>query len=95
MTTQLTNYAGKIVANHYVITNDKGSFLQSYTTIVAQIDKDKKLTLSPKWNVSNIERKYLYIFLTKNGLEQYSKKTSITDGIENGNIKVVDTIKTI
>lgn len=95
MTTQLTNYAGKIIANHYVITNDNGTFLQSYTTILAKIDKDKKLTVSKMWNFTKETRKCLYIFLTQNGLKQYSKKTAIYDGIESGDIKVVDTIKTI
>ena len=57
---------GNTIANQFIITTDKGSFFQSYQSIVAFIPRDKtKKTLidSKYWDYSVTTGKYRNIFL--------------------------------
>lgn len=69
MKTQLINEKSKKVANHYVISENGKTFLQSYGSVVACINPRSKrqITLSSNWDYSNTTRKYLYSFLRQNG----------------------------
>lgn len=50
--------------------------LQSYNSIVANIDKNGNLNLGYNWNFSNTTLRHLYLFLQNNIylMDEYSKK---------------------
>lgn len=58
---------GNAVPNQFVITANKGTFFQSYSSIIAKVDKNGVVTLSSWWDYSNTTRKYLYEFLSEFG----------------------------
>jgi hypothetical protein len=58
---------GNAVANQFAITSNKGTFFQSYRSIIAKVDKNGAVTLSSWWDYSNTTRKYLYAFLSEFG----------------------------
>ena len=55
--------------------------LQSYNSIVANIDKNGSLNLGCNWNFSSTTLRHLYLFLQDNIhlMDEYSKK--LTEGI--------------
>lgn len=59
--------SGRSVANQFLIKTNKGTFFQSYNSIVAKIDKNGNVTLSRFWSYSLTTRKYLYQFLSEFG----------------------------
>lgn len=62
-TSKLTNARGNTVANHTVIHTDKGDFLQSYSSIVAQIKRGEVTLDEYYWDYSATTLKYLKRFL--------------------------------
>lgn len=89
---QLINDNGNAAANQSVISNGNGTFFQSYSTIIARIDNNGKLTLSKAWNFSKTTSKHLYIFLRDNDRRIYANRKAILKGIKNGEIEVVPTL---
>ena len=62
------------VANQFVIETKKGSFFQSYSSLVAKVDNKGVVTLSQWWDYSNTTRKYLYQFLKEHGYYNLNSK---------------------
>lgn len=58
---------GNAVANQFAITTNKGTFFQSYRSIVAKVDKKGQVYLSAYWDYSRTTMKYLYQFLREFG----------------------------
>lgn len=84
-------YNGKSVNNHVVITDSRGSYLQSYNTIVAHIDKKGKVFLSSEWNCSATTTKNVCRYLIQNGY-CYAHKADINKAIKSGAIQVIEAI---
>ena len=59
--------SGNAVANQFAITTNKGTFFQSYRSIVAKVDKKGQVWLSSYWDYSHTTMKYLYQFLKEFG----------------------------
>lgn len=55
------------VANQFVIETKKGTFFQSYKSVIAKVDNNGNITLSQWWDYSNTTMKYLYQFLKEFG----------------------------
>lgn len=62
------------VANQFVIETKKGSFFQSYRSLVAKVDNKGVVTLSQWWDYSNTTMKYLYQFLKGYGYYNLNSK---------------------
>lgn len=65
--------SGREVANQFVITTNKGTFFQSYRSIVAKVDNNGQVWLSYYWDYSNTTLRYLYQFLREQGYSDLSK----------------------
>lgn len=59
--------AGNAVANQFIITTNNGTYFQSYSSIVAKVDKNGQVWLSSYWDYSRTTMKYLYQFLSEFG----------------------------
>ena len=83
---QLINDKGSAVANHFVITTDKGSYLQSYDSIVAFKPNDTfaDSVLGGDWDYSQTTLKYVKQFL---GWSSYTK-AELKKLIERGIVKL-------
>lgn len=66
--------SGREVVNQFVITTKKGTFFQSYSSIVAKVDNKGQVWLSSYWNYSKTTLKYLYQFLREQGYSDLSSK---------------------
>lgn len=66
--------SGRAVANQFIIRTNKGTFFQSYNSVVAKIDNKGVVTLGRDWDYSNTTRKYLYEFLRNNGYPFIDRK---------------------
>ena len=52
--------------NQFVLSTEKGKYFQSYNSLVAFYDYDKRtLTLGQHWDYSQTTRKHLYIFINE------------------------------
>ena len=83
--------SGREVANQFVISTDKGTFFQSYRTIVAKVDKKGQVWVSSAWNYSNTTTKYLYQFLREYGYRDLSA-IKVRDLIKCKSFKYKDTL---
>lgn len=64
--------SGGAVVNQFVINTNKGTFFQSYRTIVAKVDNKGQIWLTDAWNYSRTTTKYLYQFLSEYGWRDLS-----------------------
>lgn len=64
--------SGREVANQFVINTNKGTFFQSYDTIIAKVDNKAQIWLSKDWCYSRTTMKYLYQFLSDYGWRELS-----------------------
>lgn len=87
--TNLINDNGYAARNQYVIKGEKGTYFQSYNSIIAKVDKRKKITLTYMWDYSNTTRKHLYIFLRQQGFTDLNCKKDIVKAIKEGRITEV------
>lgn len=87
--TNLINDNGYAARNQYVIKGEKGVYFQSYNSIIAKVDKRKKITLTYMWDYSNTTRKHLYIFLRQQGFTDLNCKKDIVKAIKEGKITEV------
>lgn len=78
--------SGREVANQFVITTKKGTFFQSYQSIVAKVDNKGQVWLSYYWDYSNTTLKYLYQFLREQGYSDLST-TKVRAYIKNKTFK--------
>ncbi len=67
---QLTGRNGNAVMNHIVLFDyeNKKTYLQSYDSIVAVVDRDRKVTLGCDWDYSKTTMKHLHAWM-----DQYTK----------------------
>jgi len=72
----ISKTSGNAVKNQFVISKSGCTYFQSYNTIIAKIARNGKITLDPKWNVSQTTTKYLNQFLN-------TDKKELLKGIEN------------
>lgn len=90
----LVNDNNNHAVNQFVVKLNGNVFYQSYDTIIAKKDKDGKITLSSDWDYSKTTKKHLYIWLRDNTSFRYvEKEKDVIDAINNGLIKVVETLK--
>ena len=87
--TNLINDNGYAARNQYVIKGEKGVYFQSYNSIIAKVDKRKKITLTYMWDYSNTTRKHLYIFLRQQGFTDLNYKKDIVKASKEGKITEV------
>jgi hypothetical protein len=86
---QLINSNGNPAANQFVIKSGDKVFFQSYNSMVAMWDKEKrKLYISHYWDYSNTTRKHFYIFLRKY-TNISGNRQSVERGIADGTIGIV------
>jgi len=69
---------GNDVPNQFIITTDKGTYLQSYNSIIAFVPNDstKKTRLGPNWSYSVTTGKYRNQFLGETKAETQAKLDS-------------------
>ena len=61
---QLINDKNNGAKNQFVVVTDKGTYFQSYDTIIAFVPNEgKSIVLSEDWEYSKTTSKHLYIFL--------------------------------
>lgn len=87
--TNLINDNGYAARNQYVIKGEKGVYFQSYNSIIAKVERNKKITLTYMWDYSNTTRKHLYIFLRQQGFTDLNYKKDIVKAIKEGRITEV------
>lgn len=76
--------SGNAVANQFIITTRQGRYFQSYSTIIAFIDRDGGVTLDiESWNYSRTTAKYRTQFLGEYTADTRRK-------IESGEYKLAD-----
>lgn len=70
--------------NQFLIKGDNGVTFQSYSSTIANINKNGKLTLFSDWDYSHTTLKHLYLFLNdyKNDLENYIYSRIFLKGFE-------------
>lgn len=90
MVTQLI-VNGKSINNHFVITDSKGSYFQSYNTIIAHVDNKGKVYVSSDWNISRTTTKYLCKYFVQLGYS-FTDSKKIKEGIRDKVIKVIPKI---
>lgn len=61
----MTSRSGRAVANQFTISTDKGSFFQSYNTIIVFRGHDKVYLDINAWDYSRTTGKYRNIFLNE------------------------------
>lgn len=90
----LVNDNNNHAVNQFVVKLNGNVFYQSYDTVIAKKDKEGKITLSSDWDYSKTTKKHLYIWLRDNTSFRYvEKEKDVIDAINNGLIKVVETLK--
>lgn len=86
----LKNDNGYAARNQYVIKGEKGVYFQSYNSMIAKVNKRKKITLTYTWDYSNTTRKHLYIFLRQQGFTDFNCKKDILKAIKEGKITLIE-----
>lgn len=78
--------------NQYVITDGGNIFFQSYSSLIAKIDKKGKVTLFKDWDYSNTTMRHLYMFLKEYSSidTKYLYKKGIEKLIKNKVIKYIN-----
>lgn len=78
--------------NQFVIWDRGNLFFQSYKSLIAKIDRDKKVTLYHDWDYSNTTMRHLYRFLREySSIEtKYLYKQGIEKLIKNKVIKYIN-----
>lgn len=89
----LINDNGYAARNQFVINGEKGTYFQSYNSMIAKVSKNKKITLTYMWDYSNTTRKHLYIFLRQQGFTDFNFKKDILKAIKEGKITEVQDMK--
>lgn len=90
----LVNDNNNHAVNQFVVKLNGNVFYQSYDTVIAKKDKEGKITLCADWNYSKTTKKHLYIWLRDNTSFRYvENEKDVIDAINNGLIKVVETLK--
>lgn len=77
--------------NQLVIEHEGVKYFQSYSSVVARIDKKGNITLSADWDFSNTTLRHLYSFLRAHSYLSGSdiNKGAIQDLIDKGSISYV------
>ena len=79
-----SNSSGNPVANQFVIYTDDGTYFQSYNSVIAFIDNNRKIILdSYYWDYSRTTSKYRNQFLGEGTADTRAK-------IESGEYKLAD-----
>ena len=66
--------------NQFIITDRDNIFFQSYKSLIAKIDRNKKVTLYHDWDRSNTTMRHLYRFLREHS--SLDTKSLYKQGIE-------------
>ena len=82
----MTSYNGNTVPNQFIVNTKKGTYFQSYSTIIAHVSNSGQVTLSNKYKTSNTTGKYRSIFLDED-LTTTEKK------IKSGEYQIVSKIQ--
>lgn len=83
----MTSAKGNKVSNQFKITTKDKTFFQSYSSIIAAINKRTgKVELYKDWNYSNTTRKYLYKFLWDYGFRNLYNKKQVENAIKTGKV---------
>ena len=88
--TNLINDNGYAARNQYVINGEKGTYFQSYNSMIAKVNKRKKITLTYMWDYSYTTSKHLYIFLRQQGFTDLNCKKDILKAIKEGKITLIE-----
>lgn len=86
MVRQLINNRGNYAANQFIITTESATYFQSYTSVVAKIQRNGKLILSSNWDYSRTTSKHLYIFLAQYGYSNLCSAATVRKAIANGEV---------
>lgn len=79
-----SNRSGKPVANQFIIYTEEGNYFQSYNSVIAFRDNERKITLDEYyWDYSHTTGKYRNEFLGEGIADTRSK-------IESGEYKLAD-----
>ena len=78
--------------NQFIITDRDNIFFQSYKSLIAKIDRDKKVTLYHDWDYSHTTLRHLYRFLREHSSidTKYLYKQGIEKLIKNKVIKYIN-----
>ena len=81
----IVNNRGNIVANQFIIRDDKATFFQSYKSIIVKIEDGKTILDPVYWNYSRTTSKHRSTFLGENTKETQKKIESGVYVFENLN----------
>ena len=84
----LINDKGNPASNQFIITSEKGTYFQSYDSVVARY-ANGRLTVTPRWDYSATTRKHFYIFLRRYTCINPTRE-NVLRCIANGYIEVVN-----
>ena len=88
---QLINDKGNGANNQFVVETDKGTYFQSYDTIIAFVPNNSdEIVLSEDWEYSKTTSKHLYIFLMDCTKFYVNQRKDILRGIKEKKLKVVE-----
>ena len=88
---QLINDRNNGANNQFVVVTDKGTYFQSYDTIIAFVPNNSDdIVLSEDWEYSKTTSKHLYIFLRDYTRFYANQRKDILRGIKDGKLKVVE-----
>ena len=79
MISQFINDKGNAVKNHFVISDEDGSYLQSYDSVVALVKHDGSIVLGTDYNYSRTTMKHVFSFvnLSSKEINQAVKENTI------------------
>jgi len=87
MIENIINSRGNRVANQFRVSTAKGIYFQSYSSVVAFVDNNRKITLGRNWDYSNTTTKHLYNFFRSCGISFLNSKKEVLQAIKSGQIK--------
>jgi hypothetical protein len=80
--------SGREVANQFIITDEKRTVFQSYSSTIIEIDWDnQEITIFPDWNYSVTTSKYRNQFMEEYGFTEMGNSKGFKECMKKGKIR--------
>lgn len=82
----LYNANGNPAMNQFVISHNWETFFQSYDSLIAKVDSNGKLYVTPYWDYSKTTMKHLWLFLKDYGWGSIASAKDMRKALKNGSV---------